>query len=131
MRSELRKNKAFLLLEVMFAMVMVTSGLLFVGRIYSLARGAMERSRALFVSSLLLEEKMFDLQSSDGRYESAEGLFPDHKGCYWNVDMAALTGEEPQLFRADISVFLPSGKSSSDEYRLETLLIKNKPEGSE
>jgi len=127
----LRNNKGFLLLEVMLAMVMVTSGLLFVGRVYSAAKGAMDRSRDLFASSLLLEEKMFDLQLPVAQYGADRGGFPDNKGCYWEVRASALSEEPPELFKIILGVFLPSGKDSPDTYRLETYLIKNRSEESE
>jgi len=121
----LRNSKGFLLVEVVLATVMVTSGLLFVNRVYSQAKGAMERSRTLFHSSLLLEQKMFDLQISDAVYDTARVKFPNNKGCYWEVRSTAIDRNVPGFLKVTLSVFLPSGKTSTDTYWLETYLMKN------
>ena len=49
-------------MEVMVAIVVITGGLLFVMRVYSTAKSALDRSRSLFKYSLLLEEKIFDFE---------------------------------------------------------------------
>jgi hypothetical protein len=125
-----RNSKGFLLLEVVLATVMVTSGLLFVNRVYSSAKGTMERSRTLFHSSLLLEQKMFDLQISDAVYDTARVKFPNNKGCYWEIRATAIDRKAPGFLKIALSVFLPSGKSYTDTYWLETYLMKNIPEES-
>ena len=126
----MKNSKGFLLLEVVLATVMVTSGLLFVNRIYSSAKGAMERSEALFHSSLLLEQKMFDLQISEAVYDTGRIKFPNNKGCYWEIRSAAIDRKAPGFLKITLSVFLPSGKTSTDTYWLETYLMKNMPEES-
>ena len=126
----MRKSKAFLLLEVMLAMVMVTSGLLFVIRIYSAAKGAMDRSRALFASSLLLEQKMFDLQASAVLHGTGRTLFPDHKGCYWEARVTPIAEEPLRFFKVTLGVSLPPSKTCPDTYWLETYLVKTNPEKS-
>ncbi|MCX5667985.1 MAG: prepilin-type N-terminal cleavage/methylation domain-containing protein [Candidatus Omnitrophica bacterium] len=55
-------KKGFLLLEVIVSIVIITSGLLFVMRVYSTARYAIQRSSVLFESGLLLESKMFEFE---------------------------------------------------------------------
>ena len=55
-------KKGFLLLEVIVSIVIITSGLLFVMRVYSTARYAIQRSSVLSESGLLLESKMFEFE---------------------------------------------------------------------
>lgn len=58
----MRDKRGFLLLEVIVSIVIITSGLLFVMRVYSTARYAIQRSSVLFESGLLLESKMFEFE---------------------------------------------------------------------
>ena len=62
-------KKGFLLLEVIVSIVIITSGLLFVMRVYSTARYAIQRSLVLFESGLLLESGMFEFEEK-GEIES-------------------------------------------------------------
>ena len=81
-------------MEVMVAIVVITGGLLFVMRVYSTAKSALDRSRSLFKYSLLLEEKIFDFEERGVIEEGkARGHFPDDKECFWEVDAETL---EPQ-----------------------------------
>ena len=50
------------MLEVIVSIVIITSGLLFVMRVYSTARYAIQRSLVLFESGLLLESGMFEFE---------------------------------------------------------------------
>ena len=80
-------KKGFLLLEVIVSIVIITSGLLFVMRVYSTARHAIQRSSVLFESSLLLESGMFEFEEK-GKIESGlkEGKrFPDGSSYSWLV----------------------------------------------
>jgi hypothetical protein len=54
---------------VIVSIVIITSGLLFVMRVYSTARYAIQRSSVLFESGLLLESKMFEFEEK-GEIES-------------------------------------------------------------
>lgn len=126
----MKNSLGFLLLEVILAMVLAASGLLFVGRVYSAAKGAMDRSQALFTSSLLLEQKMFDLQSSGAEYGAGRAEFPGNKGCYWEVKASAIDEESPEFLKITLSVILPSRKASPDTYWIQTYLMKNKLEES-
>lgn len=65
----MKSSKGFLLLEVIVSIVIITSGLLFVIRVYSTARYAIQRSRVLFESGLLMESQMFEFEEK-GRIES-------------------------------------------------------------
>lgn len=55
-------KRGFLLLEVIVSIVIIASGLLFVMRVYSTARYAIQRSLVLFESGLLLESGMFEFE---------------------------------------------------------------------
>ena len=65
----MKNKRGFLLLEVIVSIVIITSGLLFVMRVYSTARYAIQRSSVLFESGLLLESKMFEFEER-GEIES-------------------------------------------------------------
>jgi len=65
----LSNKRGFLLLEVIVSIVIITSGLLFVMRVYSTTRYAIQRSLVLFESGLLLESGMFEFEEK-GRIES-------------------------------------------------------------
>jgi type II secretory pathway pseudopilin PulG len=91
-------KKGFLLLEVMVSVVIITGGLLFVMRGYSIVRETLERSRALFGVFLLAEQKMFDCEIK-GAVEEGEssGEFPDSKGFSWKLRARALAPEDSTL----------------------------------
>lgn len=75
------------MLEVIVSIVIITSGLLFVMRVYSTARYAIQRSLVLFESSLLLESKMFEFEEK-GKVESGlkDGKqFPQDSPYSWSV----------------------------------------------
>jgi len=83
----LSDKRGFLLLEVIVSIVLIASGLLFVTRVYSTARYAIQRSRVIFESSLLLESGMFEHEEK-GKIESdiKEGKqFPDDSPYSWSI----------------------------------------------
>jgi len=83
----LSDKKGFLLLEVIVSIVIITSGLLFVMRVYSTARYAIQRSLILFESGLLLESGMFEFEEK-GKIESdlKDGKqFPQESPYSWSV----------------------------------------------
>ncbi len=94
----MRSRRGFLLLEAMVAIIVLTSGLLFVMRVYSTAKEAIFRSRELFKCSLLLEEKMYDFEER-GLIEEGrdEGYFPGAKKYSWKVEANSLEAQEPAL----------------------------------
>ena len=80
-------KKGFLLLEVIVSIVIITSGLLFVMRVYSTSRYAIQRSLVLFESSLLLESEMFEFEEK-GKIESdyKDGRqFPHDSPYSWSI----------------------------------------------
>jgi hypothetical protein len=125
----MKNTKAFLLLEVILAMIIVTSGLFSVGHVYSAVKGAIDRSRLFLVSSLLLEEKMFDIQlATILREGQARGEFADSKGWLWEYRSVLLDAGNPGLFKVTLGVYLPDQKKLPDTYWLETYLKKCKTE---
>ena len=109
-------KKGFLLLEVMVSIVVITGGLLFVMRVYSTAKNALNISRALFKHSLLLEEKIFDFEEKGMIAEDTDrGSFRGTKDYSWEVEATALA---------------PQGQSLSDlcVLRLGVFYNKSSPE---
>lgn len=85
----MKDNKGFLLLEVIISIVIITSALLFVTRSYSVSKQAIERSRDLFKSGLLLEEEIFAFEEKGEIGEgSREGEFNDNKNYIWKITAA-------------------------------------------
>jgi len=122
-----RSSKGFLLLEIIMAMVMIASGLLFVGRVYSIAKDVIIRSRSSFTASFLLEEKMFDLLTDpDIKARSSEGEFPDSPGHYWKSEVVPASPQDAGFFKVTVSVFDSTKRVSSDGYSLETYVAKKK-----
>ena len=83
----MNKKKGFLLLEVIVSIAIITSGLVFVTRVYSTAKYAIQRSFVLFKSSLLLESKMFEFEEK-GKIESdfTDGkTFSDDRDYSWSI----------------------------------------------
>ena len=129
----MRSRKGFLLLEVMISIIVITGGLLFVMRVYSTAKAALDRSRALFKYSLLLEEKIFDFEERGVIEEGkAEDHFPDPREYLWEVQADSLAPEGQDLSdicAVKLDVF--RGKSSSqtgapERYSLFTYLNKKR-----
>ena len=84
-----------MLLEVMASIVVITGGLLFIMRVYSTAKEALDRSRTLFGHSLLLEEKIFDFEEKgEAERLSKEYELAGVKNHLWsaNAQPAALEG---------------------------------------
>lgn len=119
----MENKKGFLLLEVIMSLVIVTAGLLYVGRVYSTVSDVIGRSRTLFISALLLEEKLFDFQVK-GKAEpgTADGEFDGHKGYRWHSAAGPASRENPDLFRITIDVSDDKSIGESDKYNLETYI---------
>jgi len=93
-----RCKKGILLLEVMVSIVVITSGLLFVMKVYSTAKEALNRSRDLFKYSLLLEEKIYDFEERGNIAEGKEeNHFPDAKDYSWSVEATPLAAERQDM----------------------------------
>lgn len=117
-------------MEVMVSIVIITGGLLFVMRVYSTAKQAIDRSRALFQYSLLLEEGMFEFEekgeAEDGRKEKE---FEDNKGYFWSSSASPLKEEKgkenPDLNVLALDVFRKKGQGA-DKYSVAAILRKSK-----
>ena len=120
----MRGRKGFLLLEIIVSIALVTAVLLFVARVYSTSKNAIERSRTLFKYGLLLEEKMFDFEEhSEIEKGYREEEFRDHKNYFWAVNAIQISDEEP-INLVTLDVFENKGPSLI-KYSLTTYL-KNK-----
>ena len=85
-------------MEVMVSIVVITGGLLFVMRVYSTAKNALNISRTLFKHSLLLEEKIFDFEEKGMIAEDTDrGSFRDTKDYFWEVEAIALAPQGQDL----------------------------------
>jgi type II secretory pathway component PulJ len=84
----LNNKRGFLLLEVIVSIVIITSGLLFVMRVYSTARYAIQRSSVLFESGLLLESGMFEFEEKIkiGSDFKEEKQFSRESGYSWRIN---------------------------------------------
>ena len=125
----MRTKRGFLLLEVMASIVIITGGLLFVMRVYSVARMALERSHSLLKNSLLLEEKAFDLEEKGIVEEGRDtGHFPDMSDYAWQVNAYQLSPDNPDL--SDLEVLeldvFNDKISPPDKYFLYTYLCKKR-----
>lgn len=94
----MKGRRGFLLLEVMASIIVITGGLLFVMRVYSTAKGAIDRSRDLFRYSILMEEKIFDFEERGAIEEGADhGNFPGFKDYSWEVEATPLAPQGQSL----------------------------------
>jgi hypothetical protein len=88
----------FLLLEIMVSIAIITGALIFVMRVYSTVKYAIQRSGVLLESSLLLESKMFDFEErGDVENDFKDGKeFSDNRDYSWSVNSTQLP-EDPVL----------------------------------
>jgi len=117
----MKDNKGFLLLEVIVSIVIITGALLFVTRSYSVSKQAIERSRDLFKSGLLLEAEMFAFEEKGEVDEgSKKGEFSDNKDYLWKIN----TVPTANLNTITLSVFRRN--NPQETYSLHTYLNKPK-----
>lgn len=115
----------------MVSIVIITGGLLFVMRVYSTAREAINRSRALFRHSLLLEEGMFEFdekgESLEGKKEK-EFADRDDKGYFWTAYASPLLEEDgtenQELNILTLDVYQKGKSAASGRYSVTTILQK-------
>lgn len=130
----MRNRRGFLLLEVIISIVVITGGLLFVMRVYSTAKEALNRSRTFFKYSLLLEEKIYDFEERGIIEEGKEDdHFPDLRDYFWEAEASSLASVAPELndlctVRLDVFRHQSSseGTSPPEKYSLYTYLNKKK-----
>ena len=117
--------KGFLLFEVIISIVMITTGLLFVMRAYSSSKEALERSRDLFKSSLLLEKAAFEFEEKNEIEEgSKEEIFNDDKDYSWSIRAESQEGSSLNMNIVTLNVF-QAKDALNTKYSLATYL-KNK-----
>jgi hypothetical protein len=113
-------------MEVMVSIVVITGGILFVMRVYSTAREAINRSGILFENSLLLEDKMYEYEERGVIEEDTDsGHFAGQDNSLWEIEATSLEGEDSNL--KDIcKVRLSTFKAKGQKYPLFTYLEKKK-----
>ncbi len=125
----MRGRRGFLLLEVMVSVIVITGGLLFVMRVYSTAKEALDRSRTLFKNSLLLEEKIFGFEEKGIIGEGTQaGRFDEMKDCSWEVKAYPLSLDDIDLNDlnvVELDVF-NNKVSPPNKYYLVTYLYKKR-----
>ena len=94
----MNNKRGFLLLEVIVAIAILTGGLVFVTRVYSTAKYAIQRSFVIFRSGLLLESRMFEFEEKGKiRDYLKEGkVFSDDRDYSWRLS-AAPVARDPVL----------------------------------
>ena len=113
----------------MASIIIITGGLLFVMRVYSVARMALERSHALLKNSLLLEAKAFDFEEKGIVEEGSDGGRLDGMNDYsWQANAYPLSADNPDL--SDLNILqlgvFNNTISSPDKYYLFTYLLKKR-----
>lgn len=120
----MKNKKGFLLLEVLMAIVVISGGLIFVGRAFTSASAALELSSRLFMRGLMIEEAIFPYEEKGSveEYFSARGDFEDYDGYSWDLQSSPLpdAGEDVELVRLKVL----HKKDKEDAELVETYLIK-------
>ena len=89
-----RKNKGFLLLEVMVSITVLSIGLVLVLSSFMRSIRAIEISEDYFRAGLLLEEKIYEVLNSDIEEGLSEGVFADFGNRFsWNLSIENLEQE--------------------------------------
>jgi len=89
-----RKNKGFLLLEVMVSIGILSIGLVLVLGSFMRSIRAMELSEDYFRAGLLLEAKIYEVLNSDIEEGLSEGVFTDFGNRFsWNSNVENLEEE--------------------------------------
>ncbi len=125
----MRNNKGFLLLEALVSLVILTGGLLFVMRIFAVARDTLKRSGELFSYSLLAEQKLAEaeLLGAVGESERA-GTFREDRRLGWRLKTGPLPPEAlalRDLVSARLSLY-PENEPPESGYTLVTYLRMKK-----
>jgi len=106
-------KKGFLLLEVMISIVIITAGVLFITRSYSLSKESIERSTGLLMTSLLLENRIWEFEEKGEIEEGRQsGDFAENSKYSWHLNAQPVmvmseeeTEEEPALNLVQLDVF--------------------------
>lgn len=105
------------------SIVVITSGILFVTRVYSTTKGAIARSNVLFRHSLLLEEAIFGFEEKAAVEKDlvAEGEFADHEGCSWRLDAKPVFEDNDDVSVVTLQTFR-TNQTPPESYSLSTYL---------
>lgn len=99
----LSAKNGFLLLEVLVSVVVITLGLVYIVRSFSISTRAIKTSRNYMKAVSLLEEKLWELEEA-GQVERGEDgdYFKDDRGFQW--ELAADTEEELPINKTILAV---------------------------
>lgn len=90
-----RKNKGFLLLEVMVSITILCIGLVLILGSFMRSIRAIELSEDYFKAGLLLEEKIYEVHNSNIEEGLSEGVFTNFRNRFsWNLTVEALIGDD-------------------------------------
>lgn len=103
-----RKNRGFLLLEVLISIIIIATTLIVINRGFSVALKAVKLARDYLLVNCVLEDKLFDVQ--------IKSSFADTK-----ISDAAFLGQQEFLYSIEVSA--PDIKDEKDD-SLEELPIK-------
>lgn len=102
----MNNKKGLLLLEVMVSVAILAGALVFVTRVYSTAKNALQRSLVLFKSAILIESRMFEYEEK-GKVESdfKDGKeFADDKGYSWSISTSPVPKDPVLGQQLDLSL---------------------------
>jgi len=115
-----KRNKGFLLVEVMVSISILSIGLLLVLNSFFRSIKAVEVSRDYFKAGLLLENKIYELLNKGTEEGVWEGSFDDfNKRFSWNLD--ARTIEESPLNESNLKVSW-GGKDKEKDISISTYI---------
>jgi len=115
-----KRNKGFLLVEVMVSISILSIGLLLVLNSFFRSIKAVEVSRDYFKAGLLLENKIYELLNKGTEEGVWEGSFDDfNKRFSWNLD--ARTIEESPLNEINLKVSW-GGKDKEKDISISTYI---------
>lgn len=97
-------REGFLLFEVIVSMIVIMTGFIFIMRGYTVSKTAIERSNGLFVMSLLMEEKIWEIEEK-GRIEQGikQGVFQKDSDFSWTISAEPVENSDFNLLRLDVS----------------------------
>ena len=121
----MKKNKGFLLFEVVISIVIITTGILFVMRGYLASKDSLQKSQELLKAALFLESGMWEFEEA-GQIEEKEdgGDFSYDKNFAWKVNAEIL--EETEISLVTFEVF--SKKDPENTIESIQTYLKNKTE---
>lgn len=102
----MNNKRGFLLLEVIVSIAIITGGLVFVSRVYSTAKHAIQRSFVLFGSSLLLESKMFEFEERQNIKSDFKDRkkFSDDRDYLWAISTVPVPADETLRQALDLNI---------------------------